>query len=210
VTLVLIPMVHIADAAFYVAVRDRLNACDAIIFEGVHSFRVRLLTLAYRLPAKRRSLSLVLQSDAIRMSDLTARLVHGDMGGDVFAIHWAEIPLHQRIALMVLAPLYGAAMYVFGSRERFSRGHTVDSLPAREERVTDDARTSIEDVVLHERDRHLVTRIEAYLASEANQTRTAAVLFGAAHMPAVAAHLLARHGYRVARSRWVTAIALSP
>jgi hypothetical protein len=163
-------MVHIGDSSFYAAVRDRLSSCDVVIFEGVRSFHGTLLSLAYRIPAKRKSLRLVLQSDALRRSDFRGVSIHGDMDSRSFALSWAEIPLIQRAALSILAPLYGVALYLFASREYLSRG-------------------------------------QSYLAERRDGQRKVAILFGGAHMPAIAEVLTSRHGYRVIHSEWLTAIA---
>jgi len=132
----------------------------------------------------------------MRMSDLTARPIHGDVSGNGFAIRWAEIPWHYRIALMVGAPLFGAMLYLFGSRERFSHGYTVDSPSVRDRYPTDDSQTTLDDVVLHERDRHLVKRIESHLVAEGDRPLTTAILFGAAICPPSQA-VDGRHEYRV-------------
>jgi len=196
-------MVHIGDSSFYAAVRDRLSSCDVVIFEGVRSFQGTLLSLAYRIPAKRKSLRLVLQSDALRRSDFRGVSIHGDMDSRSFALSWAEIPLIQRAALSILAPLYGVALYLFASREYLSRGHTVDSLS---DRASDDV-LEIRKVIADERDLRLIERVESYLAERRDGQRKVAILFGGAHMPAIAEVLTSRHGYRVIHSEWLTAIA---
>ena len=200
-------MVHIGDPSFYEAIKARLNRCDAIIFEGVKSFRGRLLTLAYRIPAKRKSLGLVLQSVAIPRKELRPVLIHGDVGSAAFALSWAEIPWHQRIPLLVMAPLYGLALYLFATRDYLSGGHNVDSLPSRNRSAAEDAIPAFFEAIVHSRDEHLLELIEEHLSAGGNMERTTAVLFGGGHGPGIVGVLMRKHGYRVVHSEWITAIA---
>jgi hypothetical protein len=174
-----------------------------VIVEGLRTFQSRLITLSYRLPAKRRSLGLVLQSDALRQSDLPGVTIHGDMDPDSFALSWSEIPWTQRMTILLVAPLYGVVMYLFASREYFTRRHTVDSLPDR----LDYRLSQVRELIVDERDQRLIERIESCLAERRDDQRKVAILFGGGHMPAVVEVLTSRHGYHVVHSEWVTAIA---
>jgi hypothetical protein len=200
VNILLLPMVHIGDAAFYATVRDQLSRCDVLIVEGVHSFRGNLLTLAYRIPVKRKSLGLVLQSNALKRGDFPGIVIHGDMDAESFALSWKKIPWTQRMALLILAPLYGFFLYLFASREYLARGHSVDSLPDRDT-------TPVREAIVGKRNRHLIEQIESYLEEAGDSVRKVAILFGGAHMPAVAKILMSQHGYRVTHSEWIIAIA---
>lgn len=204
VRVLLIPMVHIADASFYAAVNDILRTCDNIVVEGVRSFRGRLLTLAYRIPARRKSLQLVLQSKAIHLDAIRARIIHGDVSGSEFAVSMSEIPMLQRIGLYLLAPVFGLALYAAGSRQIIGSGHSVDSLP--HDNRSESGR-ALDEALLHARDRRLLERIEAHLLTESGKEQCTAVLYGGGHIPVVAATLMSRYGYRVHRSDWITAIA---
>lgn len=196
-------MIHIADSSFYSAIRGRLSSCDAVIVEGVRGFQTTLVTLAYRIPAKRRSLGLVLQSDALRRSDLPGVTIHGDMDAKSFALSWSGIPWMQRMAALVLAPLYGVVLYLFASREYFTRRGSVDSLARR----LDHPLTQVQELIVDERDQRLIETIESCLAERRDEQRKVAILFGGGHMPAVMGVLASRYGYRVVNSEWITAIA---
>jgi len=196
-------MIHIADSSFYAAIRAQLSSCDVVIVEGVRTFQSRLITLSYRIPARRSSLGLVLQSDALRQSDLPGVTIHGDMDPESFALSWSQIPWIQRMAVLLVAPLYGVAMYLFASREYFTRRHSVDSLPDhRDQRLS-----QVRELIVDERDQRLVEKIESCLAERRDDQRKVAILFGGGHMPAVVGLLTSRHAYRVVHSEWITAIA---
>ena len=196
-------MIHIADSSFYAAIRAQLSSCDVVIVEGVRTFQSRLITLSYRIPAKRRSLGLVLQSEALRQSEFAGVSIHGDMDPESFALSWSEIPWIQRMAVLLLAPLCGVAMYLFASREYFARRHTVDSLPDR----LDPGLSQVRELIVDERDQRLIARLESCLVERRDDQRKVAILFGGGHMPAVVGALTSRHAYRVVHSEWITAIA---
>lgn len=196
----LFPMVHIGSADYYAQVSARLAGCDAYIFEGVRSFRVYLLTLSYRLAARRRRLGLVTQ-DTLRLKSLDARRVHGDVSADEFGSHWARMPWHIRVALLVLAPLYGAYLYMTATRASIARKLNTEDLESRKDILRAEVLPGLDDVAHHSRNAHLVAVIEAELNGPA---RRIAVVYGAAHMRAVTRLLMDKHEYRVVHSEWLT------
>ena len=200
--IVLFPMIHIADRSFYAAIRERMASCDVLLFEGVRSFRVRLLTLSYKIPARRKSLGLVLQAHELRTSEFSGLKVSGDVEQESFGVAWREIPWKQRSVLLLLAPLYGCYLYLFGSRGSFARRASVDSIADRDA----ESSPAFDDVIGHQRDRRLIQKLESLLLVEDGVERKIAVTFGGRHMPAVASELMSKHGYRVVNSDWIVAI----
>lgn len=205
--LLLVPMVHIADAAFYASVNERLNNCDNLIIEGVRSFRTRLLTLSYKIPARRKSLRLTLQRNQIRPQELDATVIHGDVSAAEFALSWADVPWYERLVLLLVAPAIGIGLFIVGSRQLISRGHSVDSIPAESGATGAKSSAKFEKAILHDRDRHLLARIEEHVLANPDKEQLTAILFGGRHMPAIAEVLMSGHGYRVKKSDWLTAIA---
>lgn len=200
----LVPMVHIADPAFYRGVAARLDGCDHVIVEGVASFRVRLLTMSYKLPARKHALGLVLQRDVLRHESLRAKVIAGDLRAAEFADGWSGIPWLERLSLLLLSPLYGAYLYLFASRSSIIRRCGVESQPTR---VAELGSSAFENAIVHQRDRHLLSVIEKHIA-EVDDQQTTAVLYGGRHMPVVAQLLMGKYGYRVLNSSWLTAIEL--
>jgi len=76
-------------------VRLRLEACDAILFEGVKSWRVWVLTLSYSLVARRKRLGLVTQRDALSLKDY---------GRALFMLIWARSSLMNMVKNSVALP----------------------------------------------------------------------------------------------------------
>ncbi len=206
---VVIPMVHIGDKSFYQEVSRRLRDCHAIIHEGVPGFRSRLLTQAYQITTKRRALSLVQQRKEVRLNDFTARKIHADVSHKVFTASWRTLPWLHQVGLLILAPLYGCWTYLFASRESISKRRSRDSLSNAYSLRKPDAIVAIKDVMVTERDKHIVSQIERYIEDNRSSNEIAAILFGAGHMPAITAHLSERYGYVSKKAEWVSVIALT-
>jgi hypothetical protein len=113
---VLFPMVHIGSKQFYDEVRQRLLNCDLILVEGVRSKKVSLLTLSYRAIRKIKRIDLVTQQEALKISDLSERIINADMGGKNFDNRWAELPVMLRIQLLLLLPIYVSYLLLWGTR----------------------------------------------------------------------------------------------
>lgn len=204
-----LPMVHIGDKSFYDEVSRRLDDCQTIVYEGVPGFRTRLLTQAYRITAKKKSLNLTLQRDAIRINDQEARKVHADVTSEGFAANWRGLPWLQQIGLTILAPLYGIWTYMFSTRESLAKGRSTDSLSNSNALRKDDSAIAVRDVFLTKRDEFIVLQIDKYLDVYKNEGETVAILFGAGHMPAIVSHLTEKHGYSSKKAEWISAITVS-
>ncbi len=61
-----------------------------------------------------------------------------------------------------------------------------------------------EEVVLHWRDRHLLSVLERERTKSENKDAVIGVLFGAGHMRAVISHLMRKRGYRQVSAYWAT------
>jgi hypothetical protein len=198
----LFPLVHIASAGFYSQVRSKLNECDVILYEGVRSLKTRILTLSYRIVARRKRLGLVCQRDALPLRSLRGRLVHGDVSTAEFNESWTRLPLGLRIVLAAAAPAYGAFLYLTASRESIGRRLSLDDLPSREDVLQSEKMSRATEVIGASRDAKLVSVLEPLLAPESNH-KTVGVLYGAQHMIAVTEVLMGKHSYKVAASEWL-------
>ncbi len=202
IEVLLCPMVHIGTQPYFEKIRSTLAECDEIFLEGVASFRVRVLTTCYRWVARRRNLRLVDQRQGLQLQGLPARLVRCDASGREFESDWRQIPWHLRLGLMVLAPLFGAWLYMTASRRSLGRRLALDDLESRDEIQSWGAVPGFRNAVVESRDSRLVRAIEHSL-SQANAPGLVGVVYGAAHMRFVLAHLSKIYGYRVEASEWV-------
>jgi hypothetical protein len=202
----LFPMVHVGSAAFYEQVRSRLERCDAILYEGVSSLKVRILTLAYRLVAHRKRLNLICQGDALPLKSHHSRLIHADVSAGEFNTEWSRIPFWYRLVLAVAAPLYGAYLCVTATRESIGRHLSLDDQSSRHEALRWDDSGGVDRAIISTRDAKLLSRLESLLSAEPRESRVA-ILYGAGHMPAVTDLLMGKYQYRVIASEWLDVFA---
>jgi len=199
----LFPMIHIGTSEYYRDVCSRLSECDVALFEGVNSFRTRLLTTSYRWVAKRARLNLVTQAQGLKLADLSLRLVHADVTGREFEQRWHEIPMAQRVALMCLSPIYGLWLYLTASRESLGKYLGLEDIPSRDTTLRQERMPGFEHAFLGSRDRKLVSCLDEVMHPR-GVSQTIAVVYGAAHMHSVIHHLMAERNYQISSCNWIT------
>ena len=199
----LFPMVHIGAPAYYAEVQRRLDSCDVVLFEGVRSFRVGMLTRAYSIATRSKRMGLVLQGDALDIPSVKQERIHADVSADEFADAWDDVPLYQRALLLFGAPLYGLWMYFAGSRQSIGRKLNTDSLESREDLERSEEAPELEAALGTTRDLRLVEEVSRAVEQNGAGTRIG-VIYGAAHMRVVSRLLMHKYGYRVVESEWMT------
>lgn len=204
----LFPMIHIAERQFYDSVRTRLSECDLVLFEGISSARVWALATSYTLTARRKRLGLVCQREALPRSSIQSRLFHADISAREFDEVWRRVPLWQRLLFFIAAPLQGAWGYLTATRESVARRCGTDDLKSRDDVLEDEDLEEVRDAISTRRDSHLLSCVLKCHDENASTSCRAAVLYGAAHMPAVVRLLQDRLGYRVTRADWLTVLEL--
>ena len=81
----------------------------------------------------------------------------------------------------------------------------MEDLPTRDGELAADGRfDKLAELLLDDRDALLVRALEAIHEQRSQEPISVAVVYGAAHMPAVARALAARYGYRLVGAEWVT------
>ena len=202
---VLFPMIHVGSKEFYAEISRRLAACDLILAEGVDSRKVRLLTLSYSVVKRIRRMDLVTQREAMNISGLRSKVVKADVEGRAFDEQFSSIPLRSRLRLYLLLPAAALYLLLFGTREKLAENLALDDLPSRDEIFLNDEHTeNLDAVLIGERDRQLIARIQNLYETGGREEKLVGVLFGAAHMRNVTRFLLGKLGYRVVKAEWVT------
>ena len=201
---VLFPMLHLGTKSFYRAVTDRLSSSDVVVAEGIsgRSVVVAALTLAYRLPGRRRRLGLVKQH--IDLAGLGVPVIRPDMTAAEFSKGWRAVPVLQRALVVCMAPLVAAGFWLIGTRRTLSRYAAIDDLAAPDESQLRDQAGELIDLIVDRRDSLLLSALDALHRQHMTEPMTVAVVYGAGHMPAVAHHLAAAHGYRPREAEWLT------
>lgn len=200
----LYPMVHIGEAAFYRQVHAEAAAHDVALLEGVRSPVARHLTRSYRW-TNTAALGLVLQP-APSFGPGDCRAVHADLSAAEFDALWRDIPAPLRFAVLAASSGIGIARRITATRDSLARGLCRTDLSSRDDIH---ARTgwsaAFVTLLLTARDARLCARLDALLADPSGPARIA-VIYGAAHMPAVTRHLSERAGFAPIQSDWLTVI----
>ena len=191
---VLFPMIHVGSPAFYAAVRARVGECDLAVVEGVGASReVSLLTLSYRAMRFNRRAGLVPQSD--RLNSFGIPTICPDMDGARFSRGWARVPWLRRALAWCLIPIFGVLLALFGTRQMLARNLAMADQPSDVELDVAAAYPELYGLICDERDQFLIQALMEIHEKRSREPIRVAVVYGAAHMPAVLHALSARHRY---------------
>lgn len=202
---VLFPMIHVGSKEFYDEMRKRIMQCDLILAEGVKTKKAALLTLSYSVVKKIKRMELVTQQDALRLSDLSHKIINSDLSGPKFDKEWSSLPLSFRCQLVLFVPIYVIYLFLFGTKNFLARNMTLDDLPSSEEILyTDEEFEKFDNLIIDARDKHLIMVIEKLLNEKSNDRKIIGIVYGARHMRNVVSYLQTKQGYRIAGAEWVT------
>jgi hypothetical protein len=191
------PMVHIADRLYYERVSAELTRCQYALVEGV-SWRLgdekRPL---YDLVA--RNLGLAAQERALKIPASVTKL-NVDMMRSEFRMRVLSLPLRYIAMLVLMRRLLWLLTLLPPLRPYFIR-HGLLRRPWADARDRD---TPLEELVVGARDRRIVENLARFYREHGQtaEPRYAAIVFGAAHMPAISLGLR-QLGYQVGTRRWV-------
>ena len=202
---ILFPMIHLGTPGFYRTILTRLGSCQLIVAEGVRGKTAAgsLLMLSYRMLGRSGKLGLVAQN--LDLDALGVPVIRPDMTGEEFEKRWHQaVPVLHRLLLWLVAPLFAIGMLLFGTRRMLGRHLAVDDLPTVEQERARESFEHVDRLVVDERDALLAASLVSIHGEHASEPISIGVVYGAGHMPAVAAALLAQCGYRARSAEWVT------
>lgn len=187
------PMQHVGSPEFYERVRRRVNRCDLVVAEGVGDSRAgRLLTMSYGIARFWRSSGLIVQNLYPYSFDIP--VVCPDMTGAQFDRGWSALPWWQRAVMTCVVPPYALAMLVMGPR-RF----ILDNMQGVDEfevaKLDDTNMPELVYLILDQRDQLLLDALFDLHRRRCHEDIRIAVVYGAAHVPAIVNGLAARYGY---------------
>lgn len=198
------PMIHVGSKEFYQEISRRLTNCDVIVYEGVNSKRVALITLSYQIIKYVRRMDLVTQHDGMQLDGLRERIVNADIEKAAFNAGWSSLPLRFRALIFMAVPVIVVYLLLFGTRERIAGILAVNDLKSNEEVLeTDEDIDRWEAFVLDERDRKLIDYLTKLEEKHDGSRQRVGVVYGARHMPAIVYFLMQKLGYRVVQAEWV-------
>ena len=178
----LFPVIHVAEPTFFDEVYEQAYKADLVLTEGINTPVSRRLTRAYRYMATRDS-GLVLQSAA--MPKRSEKTRHADLKPEEFIALWRDVPWWLRTLATILAPVVGLKNRWFLNRAILAKQLEMSDLSSRETILGwNEITAPFDKAILHERDKHLLSVLQAEMNKAANDTHLA-IIYGAAHMPAV-------------------------
>jgi hypothetical protein len=197
----LFPMIHVGLPAFYDQVTQRLRSCQLIVAEGYDGpSSVGLAYLwALQTTRQRHARTLVHQNidyEAIDVPVIWPERLFRERG------HWRRLPIVGWLDVLILAPALAVSMAV-GGRNWVLRANM---------EISDDTDVRmfpsfLQKLMMDNRDDQLLEALTAVHDTRADERIDVAVVYGAAHMPAVVNGLTDRLGYRPRRGgEWLTVI----
>jgi hypothetical protein len=203
--IVLFPMLHLGTTGFCKAVAGRLRDCQLVVAEGIQgrSATASLLTMSYRLLGRSRRLGLVVQD--LHLDSLGSPVIRPDMTGKELGSAWRQgVGLLHRLLIIAAVPVFAAGMLLFGTRRVLGRYLALDDLPTREQELAEAAFEDIDKVIVADRDVLVIDALTSIHQQRSAEPISVAVVYGAGHMPAIAAMLVSRLGYHARSAEWLT------
>jgi hypothetical protein len=201
----LFPMIHLGTAAFYQQVAGQLGECQVVVAEGVgRSILTRALTSAYRTPGRSRRLGLTVQEiDYAALESAGVSVVRPDVTSEQLRQGWRSVPWVQRTCVLAMAPVFGIAFRIFGTRRVLARYLAVEDLPTTEDHLLRQKLPQLTAMILDDRDRLLIGALVTLIQRRSEEPVVIGVVYGAEHMVAVV-RALAGCGFRPRRAEWLT------
>ncbi|WP_433796455.1 hypothetical protein [Actinoplanes sp. CA-252034] len=205
---VLYPMIHVAKPAFYTAVTARLKRADVVVVEGVGGGRRKrsvvagALTLSYTVLRFNRRAKLVPQD--IDYAALGVPVLRPDVSLEEFTVGWRRVPLSHRLVVWCVLPFVVVTRLFGGTRMIWTRSMEQNDLPSTAEEDRADLSPRLEAAFGGERDDRLLSVLCRLHEDRSGESIEVAVVYGAAHMPAIVHGLTKRYGYRPRSAEWLT------
>jgi hypothetical protein len=208
--IVVYAMIHMAAPAFYAEVARRLGRADVIVVEGVgggerrRSPLISALTLSYRVMRFNRRLRLVEQD--IDYAAFGVPVVCPDVTADQFTTGWRRVPPAERVLMWCLLPVVIVVRLFGGTRMLWNLEMERNDLPSSMDEDIADRHPELTDVFGGLRDDRLLDALSRLYEERGNEEIEVAVVYGAAHVPAIVHGMLARHDFRPRSGDWLTVV----
>jgi len=191
------PMVHVGDQQYYDRLSADLTRCQYVLLEGVSWRLGDAKRPLYDLVA--RNLGMVAQERALRVPASVVR-INIDMRGSEFRMRFFSLPLRYIAGVVLLRRLLWLLTLPHGSRGKIVRLGILRRLGKRSR----DEESPLSQLVVGSRDRRIVENLARFYREhgQTDEPRFAAIVFGAAHMPAISLGLR-QLGFQVGTRRWV-------
>jgi len=194
----LFPMIHFGMPEFYLQVVKRLRDCGLVVAEGLDrpSSTGYAYMLAARITGRRGARALVSQD--IDYASLGVPVIWPD-GPEQQARHKRGLGIWGWLDVVLLTPVLAVSMFLGGQDWLLrSRMEFDDTTEARLRFGT--------KILIDKRDAKILVTLEEIYQQHRDEDVTVAIVFGAAHMPAVVRGLYSRYDYRARSGEWLSII----
>lgn len=199
---VLFPMCHVGERRYFTDVAERSRGCDLLVVEGIVG-RARRGGMLTTPPKRTRSYGGLVEAD-VDYGALGVPTIRPDVTGQDFDVAWQRAPRSHRALWRILYRGYHVALGTVLSRRRLAwvikhvaplvnEGEPASPVAERLENLVGGGR----------RDPKLQAALADIHRDRAHEALRVAVIYGAAHMPAVI-ELLQTLGYQATDSEWLT------
>jgi hypothetical protein len=197
------PMVHIGDQEYYDRVSAELARCQYALLEGVSWRLGDAKRPLYDLVA--RNLGMVAQEHALKVPASVVG-INIDMMRSEFRMRLFSLRLRYSVMVVFLRRLLWLLTLPRGCRPEAIR----IGILRRSRKRSRDEETPLSQLVVGLRDRRIVENLAKFYRTygQTDVPSYAAIVFGAAHMPAIALGLR-RLGFQVGTRRWVEVLRIS-
>ena len=199
------PMIHLGEAAFYRDVKARLAGHDLIVAEGIigPSSATSLLTQVYR--SKTLQTRLGLQAQTGDLYDVGVPVVTPDMTGPELDRRWREIGLPERAMWYTMTPAVRLFLDMFATRSLVASQLQTDSDTLA---IEEPPGFELHEIITDQRDVLLCEAVTRIHTERCEEDINVAVVYGAAHVAPLVAHLRVRHGYVPRDAEWLQVFSL--
>jgi len=198
---VILPMMHVASEAFFLDVRERANACDHVLIEGVRSPKAAQV-VPYKKVAKGVKNGLYLQS-WYHNREACPEWENADIDRDEFDKLLARTPLWVRMLFFVAR--FILPIYIRNAADLIRRTHSIEDNHSREDRgydLEESFGSAFSHLIMTRRDQILAQRCDQLISER--KVKSIAVIWGAAHVRVLVRHLIYKQGYSIRAMEWMT------
>lgn len=198
----IIPMIHIGSKQFYKEVFQYLNECEEVIYEGVHSSKIKQITNRYKLAAK--NLGLVLEREHLNLRALNCKLIHADYTKEISEQEWTKLRWREKLDAKFIIPIYLFFRYRNLTRRKLAKAFMTSAEEAylaygpREDEIG-----TFRNYVMNAREQIVFKKIQRKVKHEFAEDKTVAILYGAGHMKSITRYLIDKCGYILRRGTFI-------
>jgi len=200
-----LPVVHIGTVNYYNNINKILEKSDLIIYEGIPSKKIRIITATYKIVKIVKRLDLITQSNGINYKKIQNKLIWNDINKNDFDNSWNNLSIFFRLLLFIIVPIYLIYILIFGTKNLIANNLQLDDLPSSKdieyESINGDF-NKMDKIILKKRDKIIIKNLKKYYNENKNKEIKVVLLYGAKHMVIILKFLFSIN-FRIVSSSWI-------